>query len=465
MSVSHLLRYLLMLALSHAAQLTASTIEEDLAAPPVPYGSKIQRTMRLLATSTPEHRHKVRILFYGQSTVSAWTQIVDKELRARFPNADIVTENLAIGGFTAPHLVDTCESDLYPWYPDLLIFCDYEASKPAFEKMCADIRSRTTADVLILTYHLAKELTWEPAHDKDAAAVRRLADKYGFELVDIRASWANHLKKNNLLTGDFQRDSIHLNEAGEEIYAKIVLPHFQYLPDQPADAAPRMTNYGADGRPLKGSVDDTPGAVLKRPLKMEFTGNRVEVAALPVAGKPGTARILIDGRKPSAFTGVYASTRPSKGLGMWMPALRRVELGPAQPRAENWTLTITKCKEDASDFNYELRGSRTGPDGKGSSKTKFVSNSKRITIDPAWFHLATIHRIKKEPLTKGFTIQWSVREMFLDEWKPQPITDKTKEDRHLLAQGLPDGKHVLEIIPNGNGEVGVRFIEIRSPNP
>ena len=41
-------------------------------APPAPadpgeLGKGIQRTMTLLATSTPEHRNKVRILFYGQS--------------------------------------------------------------------------------------------------------------------------------------------------------------------------------------------------------------------------------------------------------------------------------------------------------------------------------------------------------------------------------------------------------------
>ena len=48
-------------------------------APPEPhpelFGSGIQRTMTLLATSTPARRNPVRILFYGQSiTKQEWSQ-------------------------------------------------------------------------------------------------------------------------------------------------------------------------------------------------------------------------------------------------------------------------------------------------------------------------------------------------------------------------------------------------------
>jgi hypothetical protein len=37
------------------------------------FGRNVQRTMRLLATSTPERRNTVRVLFYGQSiTEQGW---------------------------------------------------------------------------------------------------------------------------------------------------------------------------------------------------------------------------------------------------------------------------------------------------------------------------------------------------------------------------------------------------------
>ena len=87
------------------------------------WGRNIQRTMRLLATSTPQKRNTVRILFYGQSiTEQNWWQAVADDLRRRFPHANLVIENRALGGFASQLLVKTAETDLYPFYPDLLIF-------------------------------------------------------------------------------------------------------------------------------------------------------------------------------------------------------------------------------------------------------------------------------------------------------------------------------------------------------
>ena len=72
-------------------------------APPEPhpelFGSGIQRTMTLLATSSPAHRNPVRVLFYGQSiTKQKWSQFVAQDIRTRFPYADLTVENRAIGG-------------------------------------------------------------------------------------------------------------------------------------------------------------------------------------------------------------------------------------------------------------------------------------------------------------------------------------------------------------------------------
>ena len=85
--------------------------------------------MRLLATSTPQKRNTVRILFYGQSiTEQRWWQAVADDLRTRFPHANLVIENRALGGFASQMLVKTAETDLYPFYPDLLIFQVYGAT-------------------------------------------------------------------------------------------------------------------------------------------------------------------------------------------------------------------------------------------------------------------------------------------------------------------------------------------------
>lgn len=81
---------------------------------PAKLGLGIQRTMALLATSTPQHRNTVKVLFYGQSiTEGPWWKEVADDLHRRFPNANLQIENRALGGFSSQLLVRTAESDLY----------------------------------------------------------------------------------------------------------------------------------------------------------------------------------------------------------------------------------------------------------------------------------------------------------------------------------------------------------------
>ena len=48
--------------------------------------------------------------------------LVVEDLRRRFPHANLVVENRALGGFASQMLVKTAETDLYSFQPDLLIF-------------------------------------------------------------------------------------------------------------------------------------------------------------------------------------------------------------------------------------------------------------------------------------------------------------------------------------------------------
>jgi hypothetical protein len=120
------------------------------------WGRQIQRTMRLLATSTPEKRHTVRILFYGQSiTEQQWAKRVEDDLRQRFPHANLVVENRALGGFASQMLVKMAETDLYPFQPDLLIFHVYGAHDK-YEDIIRRTRERTTAEILRQNDHVTK---------------------------------------------------------------------------------------------------------------------------------------------------------------------------------------------------------------------------------------------------------------------------------------------------------------------
>lgn len=442
----------------------ADDSREYLVAPSIPYGSRISRTMRLLATSTPQHKHRVRILFYGQSITGGWTEVVLKDLRARFPNADIIAENHAIGGFSAPWLSQTAEADLYPWYPDLLFIQDYGALDPAMERMYAAIRNRTTAEVLAFTHHLdAGSKADQEKNTGESAKIREMADKYGYEVVDIRPSWQKYVDLHHMDRKELLRDSVHLKPNGIALMASMVNPHLRYDPQQRPVGPDRVRYYDAEGRLLKGSFDDAQSVALTRPFRFEFEGNRVDVAAA-ANGKFGTAKILIDGKKPSAFREMYAATRANSAPGSWFPAIRCFELGEGVV-PENWELIITAINDKCSEFEYEVKGSVTGPDGKGSSKQKFTSNSGRLIIQPQTSCFESARQIFKKPVPIGFKVMWSVYAMVPDEWKPQAISDPAKENLYTLAQGMPNGKHVLEITPATVRALQVRYLAVYQPMP
>jgi hypothetical protein len=433
--------------------------EKYLVPPSIPYGSRICRTMRLLATSTPEHKHRVRILFYGQSITGGWTDIVLKDLRARFPNADIVAENHAIGGFQAPLLSQTAEADLYPYYPDLLFLQDGGAQTPAMERMFAAIRNRTTAEVLTFTehvdYHADKRL------DKEGARIRELSEKYGYEVVDLRPSWWKYLEVHHMDRMALLSDHSHPNPAGKAVMASMVIPHLRYDPQRQTAAPNRVRYYDAAAKLLQNSFDRAAISSLEKPLRFEFQGNRVDVVAAAV-GPFGTANLLIDGKKPSAFRELYAMTRCSGVPGGGWPAVRRVTLGEGVV-PENWEMSILRANKDWSCFEFEVKGSVTGPDGQGNNKQTFTSNSGRLIIEPGTtsFDLGK----NKKPAPPGYKAKWSVYGTSLDEWKPREIADKAKENLYTLAQGLSNGKHVLEIVPNGDGDLPVRYLVVYQPMP
>ena len=122
---------------------------------PNPSAIYIQRTMKALDGSTAENPASVRVLFYGQSIVAQnWTSLVQNYLKERYPTAKFTFANKAIGGYTSPALIRTAESDLYPWYPDLLFFHVY-GDIGKYEGIVKNVRERTSAEIILWTSHLS----------------------------------------------------------------------------------------------------------------------------------------------------------------------------------------------------------------------------------------------------------------------------------------------------------------------
>lgn len=474
---------------------------EHIKIPPIPphpdealFGSRIQRTMTLLATSNAERRHTVKILVYGQSITQGlhWERIV-KTLQERYPHANIIAENRSIGGLTAPSLIRPALHDVYPFYPDLLIFHVYAgALSGEWEQIIANVRKRTTAEIMVFTHQVAwvdKEEGMRKrrlADDEDSDNIRYVAQKYNCELVEVRREWEQYLEANkltpNMLMGNKIKSNVHPNKEGHTLLAGLILRHFRVNTILPGGWSDQVRTYYA-WRPLLEGMDKdevvlsgpswqrTERGVVSRSsndvLKLSFEGNRVDVVATDCKDL-GSARILIDGKPPSQFPELYVVTRPSKMILADYPALLRVTLGSQDRVCEKWTLKIKEINDNASAFTYDLTGSVTGFDGTGSHKAKFVSNSGRILIDPSNFMVATViafarkndrnHPELQSIKKNGFEVTWEVAPMFMDIWKPRPITDESLEDRYTLAQGLENGRHTLEIIPNGDGNIPVKEI-------
>lgn len=435
-------------------------------------GQRIQRTMKLLATSTAEHRHTVKVLFYGQSiTAQEWSGLIVADLKRRYPNADIVWENRAIGGTTAEYLVNHAETDLYPFSPDLVAFAVYGGEKGELERIFQGIRERTTAEIITKTDHLAwpgntaGDKMHRKADDTHSALIAQLAKKYDCELVDIRAMQAAFLEKTGLKDKTFLRwgDIIHLGPLGCDMFYRFYIPHFKYLPELKPSWRDAVKVYTPDGKRWLQDKEEYPTGCkpLEKTLRLEFEGNRIDLLAAPLeAAKLGTAKILIDGKKPSEFPELYAATRTGTLGWWWWPVLQQVQFGK-NPLVEDWTIT-GKFSEKGKKFEYTVKGSKTGDDGAGNSDARFVSTSGRLTIDPVWFNMARSAPMGKKE-TGVFQTKFAAYLMGMDTWQPSPIQDKAKEDWYTLAQNLANGKHTLELTPNGDGPLALQAIVIHRP--
>lgn len=418
---------------------------------PARYGTGMQRTMKLLTTSTPEHRHTVRILFYGQSiTKQNWWLAVADDFRQRFPNANLIFDNRSIGGFDSSKLVQTAEHDINPFYPDLIIFHVYGGHRD-YESIIANARRQTTTEIVLISDHV----TWSPTntaadtpdelktykwHNEHSMQwLPELAQKYGCELIEIRRPWEQYLKETHLQANALLADEIHLNDRGNVLMAKLVKTHLQNLPKLPIKASDDAVKQYAIGTDIKATNDNK--------LTLEFDGNRVElVAAAQNSAQPSIARVLIDGKSPSALPDLYTFTRPSNAVGVEWPAILKVS-SEKPLLLENWKVVITDIDLEANKFKFEAFGSETGFDGSGESDQKFVSNSGRVVIDPQNWWLKSAYEFSKKSTPVGFQIQWQVEPLFTDVYVAPTVTDPSHEYKTLLAQNLSNAKHTLELLP------------------
>jgi hypothetical protein len=418
--------------------------------PVAAYGANVQRALTLLATSTPQKRNTVRVLFYGQSITAqgTWAAQVARDLRHRFPHTDLHIENRALPGYDSRVLVKTAEADLYPAYPDLVIFHVY-GPHPEYEAIVRRLRERTTADVLHATDHLSalhKDTADEPAEPALTADEKAhrwqnrvflpdLSRRYGTELADVRGLWRQYLKDHKLQVNDLLADSIHQNDHGDYLMAEVVKAHLRHRPDLPADGwKDRVVTHavGTDVRWQDGK------------LTLPFDGNRVDLLFRPGAGG-SPVPVKIDGKRPSEFPELYLATRVhTTSPPRLLPPVLRVQ--SAAPRVvEEWMMHVSDISRDRTAYKFRVSGSATGDDGGGESGKRFVSKSGRVVLDPGDFHVAYPLSYHGDPNLSAVTLKWNVVPLFADSAATPPARGPGLEAAVTVAQGLRPGSHVLEL--------------------
>jgi hypothetical protein len=430
------------------------------------YGTGIQRTMSLLATSSPGQRNPVRILFYGQSiTKQEWSQQVAQDLRTRFPYADLTIENRAIGGYSSDYLVRTVSHDVFAFYPDLIVFHDY-GGEENYEKIIAAIEKHTTAEILIQSDYP----TWMPVEGQpsDPAKVKseqwhdrhcyewlpELCRRYVCGLVDVRRPWIRYLNENHLRPTDVLSDGTHLNVQGNWLLAELTKRYLRYDPSLARAADAELVRDFVVGSDLRW-VDGR--------LRLEFDGNRIDVIA--ASGGPyhaAEADVLIDGKKPSEFPELYFITRPSDTFAVDWPAVNAVS-AEKPLLVEDWSLRVLETNADDSRWRFEVVGSRTGKDGEGVSTERFVSRSGRVVIEPTDYGVKRAFDLLHVLTPVGFEVKWSVAPMFCDVYRAPRVADPSREYAVNLALGLSNGKHTLELTASGRTPPTIGVIRVYRP--
>ena len=431
-----------------------------------PTAMPIQRTMNQLEKSTAENPARVRMLFYGQSIVAqGWHTNVVRQLKERYPTAVFEVENRAIGGFTSPDLIRTAESDLYPFYPDILFFHVY-GPMDKYEAIVRKVRETTTAEIVLWTSHLNKQETMtresikallvEP--DERSKAIKDVAARYGCLFVDLRKKWCKMMLETGTTSDVLLGDAIHMSSSG---------PAYGYYSNFIAEELVRVP--GASGEPeFSGTITEIPvtdsrvKSAADGSLSLEFKGNRV--VAVSDGGGIGESRVLLDFAPPQECPDMYFATRPSK-LVSWMPMIKHVEMAPgAKPTVEDWTLTyIDGTKPLGDPIHYKVEGSVTGFDGEGWNTNDFKSASGRVIIHKSDFHTWQYRYFLKDghderDSVPGQKITWSTRALFTN-----PFSAGRADERTTIVQNCANGRHVLSITPQVGGKVGVKSFIVYSP--
>ncbi len=454
-------------------------------------GRGLERSLALLSQGADLDGPPVRILFYGQSiTEQDWWRGVAEDIRQVFPDTPVQIENRALAGFSSQRLVKTAKTDLYPFYPDLVIFHVYGAHND-YEEIIRQTRKQTTADILIQTDHITADDQLDEIDDPELLRVPdgkiwnsfmnyghipAVAARYGCGIVDQRNLWKAYLREHNLPATKLLRDSVHLNEHGCFVMRRLVSAAI-LMPAMNANSTTASSFDPMNNGEVRTLLAEKDFLRSSDVIEVPFDGNRVDVKLKSVdQGAKMPIEVKIDGSLPGLLHGAMVFTRGTTQPGGKWPAIS--DIGSHSPLVEErWTLTATllsvtepagspsnqpnkpaagtKKTSDSPVWSFKLAGSQTGDDGEGRSDVPFISRSGRVVIDPSDWDVSYAMSLAQQPDTpKQFVFEWDSKSQC------KHSLEKNQSGWVTIAQGIDDQSHTLKL---SGGIDRIEAIRVYSP--
>lgn len=394
-------------------------------------------------------------------------------IRKRIPNAPPIVYKKMVGGSTPWHLTRGWARHLVAAdQPDVVLVYNF-GSTSGLEKLLIELRSRTTADILVGTLHWCRghQPVWpDPeaaTRHLDPPAVRELCARYQVELVESRREITRYMLDNSLEISDLLVDSVHQSPYAAHIINANIVRHFHRSNAAVDHLPPREPRIAANAEQVVrtgkwNSAERGAGIQATGPasLEIKFTGTGVDLIGWRKPGA-GVARVWIDGKPADmakAFCATYIQPDADNYIDLHSTDVdfRRhisdrcphgISLGQNQ-RPQTWSIDMTS---DAGD--YLVTGSVTGADGKGNAFRPFTSTSGQIIIDPELWRLAKTNR-------SGDKFTFEVIRNVL----PQvDFAGREQKVRFRLVHDLPHGKHTLKLEVEPGNEVSIEAFDVFRP--
>ena len=390
------------------------------------FGKYIAKTMYLLTAGTKEKPNKIKIAFTGQSITdpnNTWTVGLTEWLRGKYPSAEIVYKNFAIGGFSTNFLYKRMPNDMASFYPDLVVCYDM-GSHIYYDRMIKYIRENTTAEIMIQTEHYTQEHEWSDTMSYQH--LPEIAGKYNAQICDIRTPWKNYIINNNLDVNVLLSDGTHLNENGQKFMLELMKQFFVCREESAKPAKEYLDNMYIPVNPKDWSGNK---------LSLPFFGNRIEI----IGDIKHKISVFIDGIKPSGIKEAYIRTSENTSISTRMGIINYKK----PPLEQIFTVTI-KSFDDEKNFVYTAEGSETGFEGISDEHGILDGNYLYMTDESFIFHPA----VENPAPGQQYTFQSIFNGTdFYDGSNPYENHKEKKElfDDNMLISGIPVGEHMLEL--------------------